>query len=481
MKSRAEVRSVQLFAILGWAFLATQASGGTVRAGIATRDITPKVDGSRPVYIAGYGQNRKATGVHDPLFVRAAVLESGGTKVALASVDLVGLQYPVIERIRSKLDGFAYVLVASTHSHEGPDVIGLWGPGIRESGVDPEYLAMVEERVVDAIRAAEESMAPVKGYFGVARDKSLLRDSRPPEVYDDFVRVLVLKGQGGKPAGLLVVGGCHPEALGSQNTLLTADFPWATIQALEKAHGCKVVYFSGAVGGLMTTPRSIQGPGGKELREGNFEYAEVYGKRLAAVAEKAIASAEPIDLAPIKVGAKVCALPLENPTYHLLWFMGVLNRSAYKWLGDPFQFGEVAKGTDKGRAALKTEVCFLQLGDLDVVGIPGELYPEILFGKYQEPVEPNADFPDAPLEPAIADLTKGRRLFFIGLANDEVGYIIPKRQWDWKPPYCYGRSERLYGEINSIGSSAAPILIEALIEAMKAAGRDVPESAAHAR
>ena len=30
----------------------------------------------------------------------------------------------------------------------------------------------------------------------------------------------------------------------------------------------------------------------------------------------------------------------------------------------------------------------------------------------------------------------------IGLANDEIGYIIPKRQWDVKKPFCYGRKKR---------------------------------------
>ena len=50
------------------------------------------------------------------------------------------------------MPGYAHILVSSTHNHEGPDVIGLWGPSPRESGVDPEYLAMMEGRVADAVR-----------------------------------------------------------------------------------------------------------------------------------------------------------------------------------------------------------------------------------------------------------------------------------------------------------------------------------------
>ena len=55
----------------------------------------------------------------------------------------------------------------------------------------------------------------------------------------------------------------------------------------------------------------------------------------------------------------------------------------------------------------------------------------------------------------------------IGLANDEVGYIIPKRQWDEKPPYCYGRKSDQYGEVNSLGAETAPLLCEAFKELVR--------------
>ena len=49
----------------------------------------------------------------------------------------------------------------------------------------------------------------------------------------------------------------------------------------------------------------------------------------------------------------------------------------------------------------------------------------------------------------------------IGLANDELGYVIPKRQWDEKPPFCYGLKKAQYGEVNSLGPDTAPLLCEA--------------------
>src|SRR6266513_135450 len=60
-------------------------------------DITP----SRPVYMAGYGSNRKSEGVYDPLWARCLVLKNGGETVALVSCDLLGLTRYHTEKIRA--------------------------------------------------------------------------------------------------------------------------------------------------------------------------------------------------------------------------------------------------------------------------------------------------------------------------------------------------------------------------------------------
>ncbi len=39
----------------------------------------------------------------------------------------------------------------------------------------------------------------------------------------------------------------------------------------------------------------------------------------------------------------------------------------------------------------------------------------------------------------------------IGLADDEIGYIIPKAEWDEKPPYLQNAPKAWYGEENSVG------------------------------
>ena len=52
----------------------------------------------------------------------------------------------------------------------------------------------------------------------------------------------------------------------------------------------------------------------------------------------------------------------------------------------------------------------------------------------------------------------------LGLANDEIGYIVPKRQWDVAAPFAYGRRSAQYGEQNSVGPETARLLMEALAD-----------------
>ena len=434
-------------------------------AGFGEAEITPEITKDKPVYLAGYGMGRVATGIHDPLLARAVVLASGERRIALAAVDLVGLQYPQVKAIRAKLPHLSYVMVSSTHNHEGPDVIGIWGRNPFHRGVDEAYLELVVHRVVAAIQQAEKNLAPAAAAFGTAEDESLVGDSRKPIVKDGLMRVVKLSQPGkSEPAGLVVVWSCHPESLGSKNTLITADFPWATVAALRERHNCPVVYLSGSVGGLMAPPDGvIRDAGGKELLEGDFEYARHYGEEVAALADKAIAAAEPLELSPFAVSAKPIVVPVENKLYKAARAVGVLQRDGLPWTGDFEQVGKPVDPTSGEQlAAIETEVAYLRLGDLHVACLPGEVYPELLHGKFQEPADANADFPDAPLEPSVAELLPGKRWLVIGLANDELGYIIPKRQWDSAAPYAYGRQTSQYGEVNSCGPEVAPILMQAL-------------------
>jgi hypothetical protein len=435
-----------------------------LRAGFGEADITPDVNGKKPVFMAGFGHNRKATKVHDRLKARAVVLRHGEQKVALACVDLVGLFHHSVTRVRKQLPGFSYVLVSSTHNHEGPDTLGLWGPNPFVSGIDAAYLKQVEESIVRAVRVADNAARPVTASLGAARAPELLHDGREPYVkHDELVVVRFEAAEGGKAVGLVVQWNCHPETLDSKNTQISADFVAATVEHLQAKHRCPVLYLTGTVGGLMTSLHvEVKDEAGKALADGTFEKTWRYGQLVGKLADKALAQAKAVRLTPLRARSRTVFLPLDNKLYLLGWKLGVLDREALLWSGSP-EKAEVLKGPLPvgKRACMRTEVAWLRLGELDVAAIPGEIYPELVLDKVQDPPDAGADFPEAPVEPAIYKQLKGPYRMLIGLANDEIGYIIPKRQWDERPPFCYGRKRPQYGEVNSIGPDAAPILCNA--------------------
>src|SRR5262249_47239693 len=185
-----------------------------LEVGFAEAEITPKVEAKakKPVYLAGFGNNRKATGVNDPLMARAAVLSDGKTKIALVSVDLVGFFHGNVETVRKALTGFDYVLVCSTHNHEGPDTLGLWGPSPLKSGVDPDYLALVEKKIVEAVKAADKGRTAVTARIGTTSEPDLVHDSRLPIVkHDELVALHFTDAKTKKCAGVIVQWNCHPE------------------------------------------------------------------------------------------------------------------------------------------------------------------------------------------------------------------------------------------------------------------------------
>ena len=192
-----------------------------------------------------------------------------------------------------------------------------------------------------------------------------------------------------------------------------------------------MVYFNGSVGGLMTSLKvDVKNERGELLKDGTFEKTEKYGALVAGLAGQAVKSAIPVELLPFAVRTRPMLLPVENNLYKIGKQVGTLKRAMYEWKGQtvPDKFVETKEMA--GAVAVRTEVGLIRLGELDIAAIPGEIYPELVLGKVQDPADPGADFPTAPVEPAIYAQLKSKHRMLIGLANDELGYFIPKRRVD---------------------------------------------------
>ncbi|MEK7287964.1 MAG: hypothetical protein AAB091_05345, partial [Elusimicrobiota bacterium] len=193
---------------------ATSRSTGWLGAAGKT-EITP--DLARPVYLAGFGyKGRKATAIHDPFYARAVALGDARQTIVLASLDLIGLPRPYVEKIRQ---GFpeVYILIASVHTHSGPDTLGHWGPSLGASGVDPIYIDSVIIKTQALIREILGRLEPVELVIAktTAPAAGLVRDLRDPIVIDNEMNVLALRRPRSKKIlASIVEWSCHPEVLG---------------------------------------------------------------------------------------------------------------------------------------------------------------------------------------------------------------------------------------------------------------------------
>jgi len=189
---------------------------------------------------------------------------------------------------------------------------------------------------------------------------------------------------------------------------------------------------------------------------------------LGEAAERALKNAKAVNLTPLEAKSRTLFLPVDNKLYRVARQLKVFTREAYLWNDDPYKAESLKEADAEKRQCIKTEVGLLRCGELEIALIPGEIYPELMLDKVQDPVDPGADFPDAPIEPTIYKQLTAKHHMIVGLANDEIGYIIPKRQWDEKPPFCYGRTKAQYGEGNSLGPDTAPLLCKAFKELVAA-------------
>jgi hypothetical protein len=200
------------------------AEPSTYRVGAAVEVITPKLAADAPpIWLAGYGPGRQAEKIHDDIYARAIVIHDGKFGIAIVALDLVGFFNDEVVRIRKqvadlKLDPpIDYILVSSTHTHAGPDTVGIWGP-IGRTGIIPGHLKMIREKAVEAIRKAHESAKTAKlriAQFDANETVQLIGDSRLPKVIDSRVTVIQAKEAGGKAIATWVNMPCHPEVLGS--------------------------------------------------------------------------------------------------------------------------------------------------------------------------------------------------------------------------------------------------------------------------
>ena len=456
-----------IFLIVG-APCASLVHAAALEAGAAQSVLTPHLSADHPVYLAGFGHNRIATGIHDDLSARCLALQAGGHPLVLCSVDLIGLFYDDVLTIRRQLAQLTptapFLIVASTHTHAGPDTLGLYGPRPLVSGIDPHYLDWVDSRIAATAAQAIRSLQPARLILG--RDDhpllGLLQGvDRPPIVKDPYLFALrLIARSNGRTIATLVNWSDHPETLGRKNTEITSDYPHWVRASLEQAFGGTAIFFSGAIGKVspLVQVALVDPDTGQIAEDGTWRKAELLGTKVGQLAERTLNNGQQANIDSISVHSESIFIPMQNPLFRAAEAAGVLmGRKPLYTNGKP----DPASGSE-----VRTEVDYVQLRSRDlpvaeIVTIPGEIYPELVNGGVQR--YPGADYPNAPIEPALRSELKSEYQFIFGLGNDELGYLIPKAEWDQQPPWLLNATSPFYGEINSAGPDAAGTVLRALI------------------
>lgn len=470
------------------AFVSAPADGAPAafEVGVGLRDITPRleeydtwkdVDGNSRfepekgdtwedrngdgtfdfVWLGGFHVNRPAQGIQDPLWARALAFRHGDTVVAVVSIDCVGLTHERFIQARLALAAsvphLRYVAFSSTHTHNSPDTMGIWSHHPIWSRFDEGYVGWVIQQAQDAVADAVRNLEPADATLASADlpPQGFVRDSRPPLVYDRTLCVARFTRAGtDETIATLVSWGNHPEAMGGDNPLISSDFPHFTRQAMEQGlkgeggmagFGGTCVYVQGPVGGLMT-PLGLEVPdrNGRDLhRENGPGKTRALGENLALRAAALLRgpAAKRMEDRRLGVVTRTVFAPIEG---------------TFKY---PIMLGLIHPGWYDGKA--RTEVAALRVGEIEMLMVPGEIYPEIVDGGIEVPE--GGDFGGPAVEvPPLRPGMKGAVNIVANLANDEIGYIVPRSQWDTRPPFTYGRKDAPYGEVNSGGPGVAPLL-----------------------
>jgi neutral ceramidase len=298
-----------------------------MRAGAAEIDVTPPVglEITHPV--------RANVGAHDPLFVKALVLQDAADEMlAIVCTDLIGTDFGPADELRKRIAdelGIENVLLNFAHPHssrgfggygdlpeESPEAVA-WAQGARDA-----FLAVIAE--------ARDKLAPVTLKAGrapaqVGFNRRVTADNgyvfmadNPDGAVVPWVNVLLVlsdvegevDSDDGQPMAILFEHAAHPVIVPNGTALISADFPGAAVVRIREVLGPDVIpmFAQGCQGNI----------NGHPLRS-THENADAAGVKLGDAVLKAVESAEPITADTLRVRTGRTEMPTcELPPWEVI-------------------------------------------------------------------------------------------------------------------------------------------------------------------
>lgn len=368
------------------------------KAGAAVRIITP--DPLLPVS-GGIGTPHETKEKNGDLFARAFVLEKGGVRIAIVSVDNLGWSSVLGDRSRKMIKGIPpeNIIIGATHTHSAPDAYGF--PDERgKSHADLKYLDWCVKQIADAVNEATANLEPasLKSAVGEAKGK-ISYNYYAPQLYDPRCGVIQAVATSGKNKdkviATLVNYAVHPEVLGSGRGILSPDLCGPLYQRVESKAGGMAMFMNGAQGGMVTADVRLPDGGEANTWEECVRIGTLLGDEALRIIGEAPAQTDPI----LTCTSRRIKFPVDSEIMRY-----ILKNSPLK----------MATG---GSDSISTRLNYLQLGTARVLTIPGEALPNI--GYY------------------LKRKMKTQQPFLFGLTNDAFGYILTEVDFNSFKRYEY--------------------------------------------
>lgn len=330
---------------------------GPLLAGAGKADLTPPF----PTPLGGYNTrgNTPYARVLDPVTARALVVDVGGTKLGLVSLEVVVVPASLrhaVEAAAAPL-GLGALVVTATHTHSGPG--GYWDKWIAEeiglAAYDPRVEAHLVLKAKEALEAAVRSLTPARVAWARLQSNYSTNRALPHGVVDQLLTGIRFDALDGAPLARWITYASHPTMLPQEPVELSADWPGSLSRAMEADTGAVVLFTQGAGGDATWNKRS----GGLVP----VERMKAFGEAFAADARGAIAAAG-------AEGASEVRLSFTREAFHLppasvegaVWGpFEPLAANLMQWL--------VAPG--------ETSVDAWQLGPVRLLFVPGEPVGEL--------------------------------------------------------------------------------------------------------
>ncbi len=395
--------------------------GSAFRAGAAKIDITPPVG----CWLEGIPRAQPSNAIHDPLYARALVVEQNNERVCLVTCDLIGMTNEYARELRVRIaeaigSSFDRVIIACSHNHSGPTMLGLFDPVDR---VDRNYLRELSGKLVQISREAAGRLQPALLGVGRGEEKTIsqyrrlwTRDGRivmnweefpadrivgPAEEGDPEVGVVRIDAVAGGTIAVLFNYACHPNSLPGDNFTITADFPGYAADMIERTLGGVALFTNGAQGSV-----DIEG-----FQDRDFVGVERRGRALGSAVLQVCESITERDSQPvIRVARHLFFMPYRKVAPEVLtWAQEIVARGPREavtlrdGISDELKAELILKHVCRSEVGVDFELVGLRLGKAVFVTIPGEPFTEI--GRRMKALAPDL------------------QLYVIALANGYLGYI----------------------------------------------------------